>query len=64
VISESGCGLRDVFSSPGAHGQLVDLLKLRRIVVPGDEHDVVEAERTQAMQPLARLVPRASEVAG
>jgi len=42
----------------------MELLQVRRIVVPCDENDVVEAERTKTMQPLARLVPRASEVAG
>src|SRR5438552_18730989 len=48
-----------VISSPGAHGQLVELLKMRRIMVPGDEDDVVEAELTQAMQPRASVVPGA-----
>src|SRR5438093_1031432 len=52
-----------VISSPGAHGQLVELLKMRRIMVPGDEDDVVEAELTQAMQPRASVVPGAFEIA-
>src|SRR5439155_19247346 len=49
-------------ASPGARGQLVELLEVLGVVAPGDEDEVVEAELTQAMQPFACLVPGAREI--
>src|SRR5882672_4833467 len=46
----------------GARGQLAQFFEVPGVVTPGDEHDVVEAERHQPLQPLARDRARALEI--